>query len=63
MLYAAAYFVAVAYFPYIGGLGLYFIALISNHATRRAIRNLKAKAMKVDPKTITEPENKDITTE
>lgn len=57
------YFVAFAYFPYISGIGLYILALVANFATRRAIRNLKAKALKVNPNTIEEPENKDVTTE
>ena len=57
------YFVAFAYFPYIGGAGLYFIALIDNFASRRAIRNLMAKRLKVKPEEIEEPENKEIPTE
>lgn len=57
------YFVAFAYFPYISGVGLYFLVLIANKATRKAINKLKAKAMKVDVKTIEEPENKEEPTE
>ncbi len=57
------YFVAFAYFPYIGGAGLYFLALIANLASRRAMRNLMAKRLKVKPSEIIEPENKDIAAE
>lgn len=57
------YFVAFAYFPYIGGAGLYFLALLANFASRRAMRNLMAKRLKVKPAEILEPENKDIVTE
>ena len=57
------YFVAFAYFPYIGGAGLYFLALVANLASRKAIKKLMAKAKKVKPEEIEEPENKEITTE
>lgn len=57
ILLTIGYFVAFAYFPYIGGIGLYFLALIDNLATRRAFKKLKARALKVDPKEIAEPEN------
>lgn len=57
------YFVAFAYFPYIGGAGLYFLALLANFASRRAMRNLMAKRLKVKPSEIEEPENKEIAAE
>lgn len=63
LILTIGYFVAFVYFPYIGGIGLYIIAFIANHATRKAINNLKAKALKVNPSTIEEPENKDVATE
>lgn len=57
------YFVAFAYFPYIGGAGLYLLVFIANHASRRAIRNLMAKRLKTNPSEVLEPENKEIATE
>ena len=51
------YIVLFAYFPYISGVGLYFIVMIGNYAGRRAIRKLMAKAKKVPMSEITEPEN------
>ena len=57
------YFVAFAYFPYIGGAGLYFVALIGNLASRKAMKKLMARRLKVKPSEIEEPENKKIVTE
>lgn len=54
------YCVAFSYFPYISGAGLYFLALIGNLASRRAIRKLMAKAKKVPISEIKEPENMQI---
>ena len=59
-LLTIGYVVAFAYFPYIGGAGLYFLVLVDNLASRKAIRNLMAKARKVKPEEILEPENMDV---
>ena len=54
------YCVAFSFFPYISGAGLYFLALIGNLASRKAIRKLMAKAKKVPVSEIVEPENVQI---
>ena len=62
LLLTVGYFVAFAYFPYIGGAGLYILVLVENLATRKAMKKLMAKAKKVKPEEILEPENMDIAT-
>lgn len=54
------YCVAFSFFPYISGAGLYFLALIGNLASRKAIKKLMAKAKKVPVSEIVEPENVQI---
>lgn len=54
------YGVLVSYFPYVTPIGLHFLILFDNFASRKAFKKLKAKALKVDPKEIEEIENKDI---